>query len=96
MSEEWLEIDAGVACSLSGGWPSAGLACAVGWLGWWPVAGVVGVVGSAACRLGERVLEAAMSSCLSVAAGSLLPDRGVDVVGRDHLQRRRLLVKVCA
>ena len=39
------------------GWPSAGLACAEGWLGWWAVLGVEGVVGAAACRLGERVLD---------------------------------------
>ena len=93
VSEEWLEMDAGVACSLSGGagrqlgWhaPWAGL---VGgrWLAWWVWLALL-LVGWVSVSL-----MAAMSSGLSVAAGSLLHGRGVSVVGRDHLQRRRFLV----
>ena len=92
VSEERLEMDAGVACFLSGeagrqlGWhpPWAGLVggrCLAWWV--WMAPLLVGWVSVS--------LLAAMGSGVSVAAGSL-PRRVGSVVGRDHLQRRRYLV----
>ena len=69
------------------GW-HAPWACSVGgqWLALWAWLALL-LVGWVSVSL-----MAAMSSGLSVAAEYLLHGRGVSVVGRDHLQRRRYLV----